>query len=162
MLCLLPKRNYIAETLRFAYDHLFKPNENRRRKIKSANSHDFQIRETNNMEPFWNEVLIPNLQISHGGIPVHSLQEIQYLKDTFPEHVKQYDIYEGDKILGGTTLFNTKKHLWRSIFLQPLMGNLQMHFLHYLLILLKKNAIHLTILVLVTPMRTMAECLIKH
>ena len=87
----------------------FKPNENRRRKIKSANSHDFQIRETNNMEPFWNEVLIPNLQISHGGIPVHSLQEIQYLKDTFPEHVKQYDIYEGDKILGGTTLFNTKK-----------------------------------------------------
>ena len=87
----------------------FKPNENRKRKIKSANSHDFQIRETDNMEPFWNEVLIPNLQISHGGTPVHSLQEIQFLKDTFPDHIKQYDIYEGDKILGGTTLFNTKK-----------------------------------------------------
>ena len=57
----------------------FKPNENRKRKIKSANSHDFQIRETDNMEPFWNEVLIPNLQISHGGTPVHSLQEIQFL-----------------------------------------------------------------------------------
>ena len=87
----------------------FKPNENRRRKIKSANSHDFQILETENMEPFWNEVLIPNLQINHGGTPVHSLQEIQFLKDTFPEHIKQYDIYEGDKILGGTTLFNTQK-----------------------------------------------------
>ena len=70
---------------------------------------DFQIRETDNMEPFWNEVLIPNLQISHGGTPVHSLQEIQFLKDTFPDHIKQYDIYEGDKILGGTTLFNTRK-----------------------------------------------------
>ena len=51
----------------------FKPNENRKRKIKSANSYDFQIHETDNMEPFWNEVLIPNLQISHGGTPVHSL-----------------------------------------------------------------------------------------
>ena len=87
----------------------FKPNQNRKRKIKSANSHNFQIRETINMEPFWNEVLIPNLQISHGGKPVHSLNEIQFLKNIFPEHIKQYDIYEGDKILGGTTLFNTKK-----------------------------------------------------
>ena len=87
----------------------FAPNENRKRKIKSANSLNFQIRETDNMEPFWNEVLIPNLQIIHGGTPVHSLQEIQFLKDTFPEHIKQYNIYEGDKILGGTTLFNTKK-----------------------------------------------------
>ena len=43
------------------------------------------------------------------GTPVHSLQEIQFLKDTFPDHIKQYDIYEGDKILGGTTLFNTRK-----------------------------------------------------
>ena len=87
----------------------FAPNENRKRKIKSANSHHFQIRETENMEPFWNEVLIPNLQISHGGTPVHSLREIQFLKDTFPEHIKQYDIYEGENILGGTTLFNSKK-----------------------------------------------------
>ena len=87
----------------------FKPNENRKRKIKLANSHHFQIRETDNLEPFWNEVLIPNLQISHGGIPVHSLREIQSLKDTFPKHIKQYDIYEGNKILGGTTLFNTQK-----------------------------------------------------
>ena len=87
----------------------FAPNENRKRKIKSANSYHFQIRETENMEPFWNEVLIPNLQISHGGTPVHSLQEIQFLKDTFPEHIKQYDIYERENILGGTTLFNSKK-----------------------------------------------------
>ena len=87
----------------------FEPNENRKRKIKSSNSHNFQIRETDNMKPFWDEVLIPNLQISHGGIPVHSLQEIQFLKDTFPKNIKQYDIYEGNKILGGTTLFNTQK-----------------------------------------------------
>ena len=87
----------------------FKPNQNRKRKIKSANSHNFQIRESINMEPFWNEVLIPNLQVNHGGRPVHSLKEIQFLKNIFPEHIKQYDIYEGDKILGGTTLFNTKK-----------------------------------------------------
>ena len=87
----------------------FAPNENRKRKIKSANSHNFQIRETENMKPFWNEVLIPNLQISHGGTPVHSLHEIQFLRDSFPENIKQYDIYEGDNIIGGTTLFNANK-----------------------------------------------------
>ena len=87
----------------------FAPNENRKRKIKSANAHNFQIHETDNMKPFWNEVLIPNLQISHGGTPVHSLQEIQFLRDSFPENIKQYDIYEGDKIIGGTTLFNANK-----------------------------------------------------
>ena len=92
------------------------------------------------MEPFWNEVLIPNLQIIHGGTPVHSLQEIQFLKDTFPDHIKQYNIYEGDKILGEQPCSTPEKHLWHNIFLQPLMENLRMHFLRYLLILFKKKS----------------------
>ena len=88
---------------------MYRPNENRKRRIKLAKSHRFDIRETNDMAPFWNDVLIPNLQISHDGKPVHSLDEIQFLKDSFPENIMQYDIYEGNKIVGGTTLFTTKK-----------------------------------------------------
>ena len=61
----------------------YKPNENRRRKIKSAYSHNLTIRETQDMTGFWNNVLIPNLQIKHNGKPVHSLQDIQLLKDIF-------------------------------------------------------------------------------
>lgn len=85
----------------------YKPNENRRRKIKSANSHNLTIRESQDMTGFWNDVLIPNLQIKHNGKPVHSLEEIQFLKDTFPKNIKQYNVYLGDEILGGTTLFNS-------------------------------------------------------
>ena len=55
-----------------------------------------------------------------------------------------------------------KRHLWHSIFLQLLMGNLRMHYLHYFLILFKRKVAHLIILVLVTQMKTMAEYLITH
>lgn len=93
-ICLRPKR--------------FKPNENRRRKIKSAKTHDLSIRETEDMTSFWNDVLIPNLQIKHKGKPVHALNEIQFLKDIFPKNIKQYNVYLGDEILGGATLFNSE------------------------------------------------------
>lgn len=87
----------------------YKPNENRRRKIKSTKVHNLTIRETHNMTDFWNDVLIPNLQIKHNGKPVHSLEEIQFLKNTFPANIKQYNVYLGEEILGGTTLFNSQK-----------------------------------------------------
>ena len=86
----------------------YKPNENRRRKIKSANNHNLTIRETQDMTGFWNNVLIPNLQIKHNGKPVHSLQDIQFLKDIFPQNIRQYNVYLGEEILGGTTLFNSE------------------------------------------------------
>ena len=87
----------------------YKPNQNRRRKIKTTKNLQLEIRETIDMTPFWNDVLIPNLQIKHNGRPVHSLQEIQFLRDTFPENIKQFDIYLDGEILGGTTLFNSKE-----------------------------------------------------
>lgn len=87
----------------------YRPNENRRRRIKSAKANNLTIREADDLQEFWNNVLIPNLQIKHNGKPVHSLEDIQFLKDNFPRNIKQYNIYLGDEILGGTTLFNSKK-----------------------------------------------------
>ncbi len=87
----------------------YRPNENRRRRIKSAKACNLTIREADDLSGFWNNVLIPNLQIKHNGKPVHSLEEIQFLKDNFPNNIKQFNVYLDDEILGGATLFNSDR-----------------------------------------------------
>jgi len=58
---------------------------------------------------FWKQVLIPNLWETHQAKPVHSLEEIRYLKNHFPQEIIQVNVYSDDgKILGGTTLFISK------------------------------------------------------
>lgn len=60
-------------------------------------------------ELFWNQVLIPNLWETHQAKPVHSLEEIIYLKNLFPENIKQVNVFSAEgKIIGGTTLFITE------------------------------------------------------
>ena len=56
---------------------------------------------------FWNEILIPNLSEKHQAKPVHSLDEIQYLHSKFPKNIRQFNVYQNDKIVSGTTIFET-------------------------------------------------------
>src|SRR5690606_25377569 len=53
-------------------------------------------------------ILIPNLSKKHHAKPVHSLEEILYLKAKFPKNIKQFNVYYGDQIVAGATLFETK------------------------------------------------------
>lgn len=58
---------------------------------------------------FWKDVLEPNLLQTYQAKPVHSLEEILYLKNHFPQEIIQVNVYSDDeKILGGTTLFISK------------------------------------------------------
>lgn len=74
---------------------------------RKGKNHGLRIVKSTDMAPFWNEILIPHLQTTHGVLPTHSLEEIQKLQECFPENIQQYDVYYGDKIVGGTTLFIT-------------------------------------------------------
>ncbi len=79
-------------------------------KLKKLNTIDpmsLVIQETNDLAPFWNEILIPVLHESHGVSPVHSLEEISLLKDRFPQNIRQFDIYHENRIVAGMTLFVT-------------------------------------------------------
>lgn len=80
-------------------------------KLKHYNKIDksqFKIREENNFEDFWNLVLIPRLAEKHQAKPVHTLEEIEYLANKFPENIKQFNVYYEDAIVAGITTFETE------------------------------------------------------
>src|SRR5690606_27234245 len=82
---------------------------NRRRGLKKAHKNGLFIKEEADLDLFWNQILIPNLEEKHGVEPVHTLEEITYLKSKFPEHIKQFNVYHGENIVAGTTIFETEK-----------------------------------------------------
>ena len=79
----------------------------RKRSIQKGISNDFVIKEADDFEDFWNEILIPNLAQKHQAKPVHSLEEITKLKALFPENIRQFNVYENGIIVAGTTIFET-------------------------------------------------------
>ncbi|RZJ53760.1 MAG: GNAT family N-acetyltransferase [Flavobacterium sp.] len=80
----------------------------RKRNLKKAVSNQLIIKEEDNFESFWNEILIPNLDKKHNAKPVHSIEEINLLKSLFPKNIHQFNVYSKDKIVAGTTVFETE------------------------------------------------------
>jgi hypothetical protein len=80
----------------------------RKRGIQKGIGNGLVIKEEMNFESFWNEVLIPNLKARHNAKPVHSLDEINRLKSLFPNNIRQFNVYRNDKIVAGTTVFESE------------------------------------------------------
>ncbi|TCN57480.1 GNAT family N-acetyltransferase [Flavobacterium circumlabens] len=80
----------------------------RKRGFQKAISNQLIIKEENDFESFWNEVLIPNLAHKHQAKPVHSIVEMNQLKAHFPNNIYQFNVYAADKIVAGTTIFETE------------------------------------------------------
>lgn len=76
---------------------------------RKGKNHDLKIERTKDFYSFWNEILIPHLQATHGVAPVHSLAEIEHLQQLFPKNILQYNVYYKNRIVGGTTIFRTKE-----------------------------------------------------
>lgn len=66
------------------------------------------LKEKNNFKEFWDKLLIPNLSRKYSVSPVHSISEIEYLKNKFQGNIRQFNVYKGDEIVAGTTIFQTK------------------------------------------------------
>ena len=79
----------------------------RKRGIQKGIVNGLIIKEEADFESFWNEVLIPNLEERHSAKPVHSLQEMKVLKSLFPTNIRQFNVYHNDKIVAGTTVFES-------------------------------------------------------
>ncbi|WP_417856445.1 GNAT family N-acetyltransferase [Xanthomarina gelatinilytica] len=82
---------------------------NRKRGLKKAQKNELLIKEEQDFELFWKQILIPNLDEKHGVEPVHSLDEIRYLKSKFPKNIRQFNVYKDRQIVAGTTIFETDK-----------------------------------------------------
>jgi hypothetical protein len=77
----------------------------RRQNIRRGEKYNLEIRKELNFELFWNEILIPNLSQKHQVNPVHSVKEIELLRDRFPENISHFNVYHEGKIVAGTTVF---------------------------------------------------------
>jgi hypothetical protein len=75
---------------------------------KRALNNKLRIKEVQDFDQFWNQILIPNLLQKHSVQPVHSLEEIRFLKQKFPKKIRQFNVYKDDNIVAGTTIFETK------------------------------------------------------
>ncbi|MFI0426139.1 MAG: GNAT family N-acetyltransferase [Flavobacterium sp.] len=76
--------------------------------IKRGNDSELICKEETNFVAFWNEILIPNLEQKYNAKPVHSLEEITVLKSKFPKNIRQFNVYKEDKIVAGTTIFESE------------------------------------------------------
>ncbi len=85
----------------------YKYSHGRKQEISKAKALGFVVKEVNNFDAFWNEILMPNLAEKHQAKPVHSLTEITLLKEKFPKNIRQFNLYLDNKIVGGTTIFET-------------------------------------------------------
>jgi len=81
---------------------------NRKRGIKKAIKNNLVVKEVDGFKLFWNDILIPNLQASHQAKPVHTIEEITYLKTKFPNNIKQFVVYKEETPLAGVTVFETE------------------------------------------------------
>ncbi len=81
----------------------------RKRGIKKGQKKKLKILEVEDLAPFWDEVLIPNLKERHQLSPVHSAKEITLLKNNFPNKIRQFNVYDGDVLVAGTTIFETNQ-----------------------------------------------------
>ena len=75
--------------------------------IKKAINFGVRIVPETSFQPFWEQVLVPQLAARYGAKPVHTLEEITLLASRFPEQIKQFSAYCGDEIVAGTTIYET-------------------------------------------------------
>ena len=69
---------------------------------------DLDIVEEHDFQPFWEKVLGPRLLEKFNVKPVHTKEEIAFLRQNFPDNIKQYSVYQNDEIIAGITIFETK------------------------------------------------------
>ena len=85
-----------------------KISNNRLEGFKKAKHFQLTIKEESSFDTFWNKILIPNLQTKYKVNPIHTLEEITLLKNRFPNNIRQFNVYDENTIVAGTTIFETK------------------------------------------------------
>ena len=95
---------HISSTL--IANHRLRFIESRRGGIRKALRQGVLVRESDDLEAFWN-ILDNNLEHKYRARPVHSLAELQLLKKRFPAQIRLFMAYRGSEALGGTLIYET-------------------------------------------------------
>ena len=84
------------------------PSRVRKRGIETGEKQQLKIVEETSFDLFWEKLLIPNLYTKYNSKPIHTVEEITYLKSKFPKLIRQFNVYFENEIIGGVTVFITK------------------------------------------------------
>ena len=100
-----------SKKMNLAIDYLsdYKISSYKLKNFKKISSMGLEIRKEDDLSTFWNDVLIPRLKQKFNSKPVHTLEEITFLKEKFPTNILQFNVYLDDEILSGITVFKTDK-----------------------------------------------------
>jgi len=82
--------------------------KDRKEGVKRGKKNKLIVKEENDFSAFWNAILIPNLKNKYNASPVHTVEEIAFLKSKFPSNIRQFNIYKENELIGGTTIFESK------------------------------------------------------
>ncbi|WP_423883242.1 GNAT family N-acetyltransferase [Bizionia paragorgiae] len=85
-----------------------KRSKDRKEGTKRGVKNGLVVKEETQMEGFWKSLLEVNLQEKYKTKPVHSLEEIQLLKSRFPKNIRQFNVYHKNRLVAGTTIFETE------------------------------------------------------
>lgn len=86
-----------------------KYSDSRKNGLKKAKKNKLKVSESDDLSSFW-KILSDNLKERYNRMPVHSLKEISYLKERFPDEIRFFSVTDntGDMI-GGCLIFETEK-----------------------------------------------------
>ena len=87
-------------------EHPIAMQELRRRGIKKAKANGIIYEESDDLAPFW-QILEEVLAEKHHKNPVHTLAEIEQLKEKFPNEIRLFVARKEDEILAGTLIYET-------------------------------------------------------
>jgi hypothetical protein len=88
-----------------SYSHYTK---GRKWALNKAKKAGLKMEEVNDFRPFWEEVLVPNLRDRHGVIPVHSVEEMQWLAANNAHFIRQFNVLEEGQVVAGLTVYETR------------------------------------------------------
>ena len=80
--------------------------ELRRRQIKKAEKQNLIVCESDSLPEFW-AVLEENLKKNHQAVATHSLDEIAYLRNQFPDNIRLFCSLKEDRVVAGCLIFET-------------------------------------------------------
>lgn len=88
------------------YSHPIAMQELRKRGIKKACNKGISYKESNDLRAFW-KILEETLTERHGRKPVHSVEEMEQLKEAFPDKIHLFVAYSEDEAVAGTVIYET-------------------------------------------------------
>jgi hypothetical protein len=73
--------------------------------IRKAGKYGVRVARARDCRTFWRDILVPHVTKRFGTKPVHTVEEIELLRNRFPKNILQYHAMIRDEIVAGVTIF---------------------------------------------------------